>query len=98
MEDEFDMAYRGVIPARLGWAIPKIKKEEDIYSDDDEHATILKTEGARREMEKRMAKRKQQQSVITIVMTLVLGIRKMRAELRRRVDAWKELVTSFATI
>ena len=44
-------------------------------------------------MEKRIAKRTQQPSVITIVMTLVLRQKKMRAELRRRVDAWKELVT-----
>ena len=26
MEDEFDRAYRGIIPAPLGWAIQNIKK------------------------------------------------------------------------
>ena len=25
MEDEFDLAYRAIVPARLGWAIMKIK-------------------------------------------------------------------------
>ena len=30
--------------------------------------------------------------MITIVITLALGLRKIRAELRRRVNAWKELI------
>ena len=33
MEDEFDMAYRAVIPAPLGRAIMKINEKDNRYSD-----------------------------------------------------------------
>ena len=50
MEDKFDMAYRAIVPAPLGWAIMKINKDEDTYSDDEEYATILETDGASQEL------------------------------------------------
>ena len=92
MEDEFDMAYRAIVPAPLERAIMKINKDEDAYSDDAEHATILETDGATHKIEKRTNKLKKQKPVITVVMILALGLRKMRAELRRRVIAWTELM------
>ena len=54
---------------------------------------MLETNGAAREIEKRTNKWKKQQPIITVAMTLALGLRTMRAELRRRVEAWKELTT-----
>ena len=54
---------------------------------------MIETENAARETERSTNKWKQQQPVITVVTTLALGLRKMRAELRRRLEACKELAT-----
>ena len=51
--DEFDMAYRAMVTAPLGWAIMKINKDEDTYADEGEYATILKTYNATRQTEKK---------------------------------------------
>ena len=73
----------------------RINQLEETCSDNEEYTTILESDDATRETEKRTNKWKKQLPVITIVVTLALGLRKMRAELRRRVNAWKELM-SFA--
>ena len=72
MEDDFGLAYRAIVPAPLGWAIMKTNELEDTYSDNEEYATILETDDATRETERRTNKWKKQLLVITIVMTLAL--------------------------
>ena len=93
MEDEFDLAYRAIVPAPLGWAIMKTNELEDTHSDNEEYATILETDDATSETQKGTNKLKKQLPLITIAMTLALGLRKMRPELRRRANAWKELMS-----
>ena len=78
MEDEFDMAYRAIVPAPSGWAIMKINKDEDTYSDDEDFATILETDGANHEIEKSNSRWKKQ-PVLAVVITLALGLGKFRA-------------------
>ena len=53
----------------------------------------METDGANHEIERRTSKWKKQQPVMSVVMTLALGLRKRRSELRRRVEAWKELTS-----
>ena len=69
---------------------PKHRYEEDaIYLEREGYATSMETTNAAGETETRAAKWKQQ-PVMTIVITFAPGLRKMRAELIRRMDAWKE--------
>ena len=76
MEDEFDMAYKAIMSAPLGWAIMKIKKDEDTYSYNEEYATMLETDGAARDIEHRSSEWKKQQPIITVAVTLALGFKK----------------------
>ena len=61
------------------------------YSDEEEYATTIESDEAAREIGKRNNNWKKQQPVMTVIITLALGLRKLRAELRRRVEAWKDL-------
>ena len=85
------MAYRVVIPAPLSRAIMKINENDDGYSDPEEYAKTIEFDEAAREIGKRNNKWKKQQPVMTVIITLALGLGKLRAELRRRVEAWKDL-------
>ena len=40
MEDEFDLAYRAMVPAPLGWAIMKTNQLEDTCSDNKEFVEL----------------------------------------------------------
>ena len=91
MEDDFDMAYRVVIPAPLGRSIMKVNEKDDRYSDEEEYATTLESDEAAREICKRSSNWKKRHPVMAVIITLPLGLRKLRAEFRRRVEAWKHL-------
>ena len=69
----------------------KVTEKDDSYSDEEEYATTLESDEVAREIGKRSSKWKKQQPVMTVVIILAFGLRKLRAELRRRVEAWKHL-------
>ena len=97
--DAFDLAYICVILAAIGKAIPNIEKEEDAiyFLKGEGYATSMETMNAPGEAETRAAKWKQQR-VMTIVISFAIGLKKMKAELIRRVDAWKEFARIKETV
>ena len=85
------------MPAALGRAIQKTLAENVEYaSDGDEYAIIYDTDRAGQDADKRATLWLAQQPSITITTTLVMGLRRMRAKLRRRIEAWKALATASA--
>ena len=87
-EGPMDLVYRGVMPADFGRAIQTIETENDEASDGEEYANIENTNLAAQGADKRASLWRTQQPSIAITTTLVLGLQRMRTELRRRVDAW----------
>ena len=55
----------------------------------EEEATILESNLIMQESERRARLWKSQKPTTTVVTILALGLRKLRAELRQRIDAWK---------
>ena len=98
LEGPFDLAYRCVLPAPLGYAIHKVEAPPVPEPVVEDVATLLDASLVTKESEDTTALWKSQRPAIVVVTTLALGLRKLRAEVRRRVDAWKTLAGSSAPI
>ena len=94
LEGPFDLAYRCVLPAPLGYAIHKVEAPPVPEPVIEEVATLLDASRVTKESEDTTALWKSQRPAIVVVTTLALGLRKLCAEVRRRVDAWKTLAGS----
>ena len=64
----------------------------------EEVATLLDARCIANEVEGTAALWRFQRPAMTVVTTLALGLRKLRAEVRRRVEAWKTLAGSAAPL
>ena len=82
-----------LLPAALGYAIHKVKYLQTIGESYEEDATILNSTIILQETERRAMLWKSQKPTTMVVTILALGLRKLRAELRRRTDAWKIIAT-----
>ena len=95
LEGPADLAYRGVMPAALGRAIQNVDIEkEDKDPDLEWFATIYDPAQTTQDADRRSTLWRLQQPAIMVFTTLVLGLRWLRAELRRRVKAWKAVATA----
>ena len=85
------------MPAALGRAIQNVYLEkEDKDPDAEDFATTYGPAQAAQDADRRGALWRSQLPAIMVTTTLVLGVRRLRAQLRRRVDAWKALaITSY---
>ena len=88
-EGAFDLAYRAVLPAALGYAIHKMDQPPTCEEPYEEEATIFESNLIMMESERRARLWKAQKPTTMVVTILALGLRKLRAELRQRIDAWK---------
>ena len=84
--------------APLGYAIHKVDAPSIPDPVIEEVATLLDASLVTKESEEVAALWKSQRPAIVVVTTLALGLRKLRAEVRRRVDAWKTLAGSSAPL
>ena len=92
LEDTTNLAYRGVMPAALRRAIQKTHVEnKKNVSDGGEFVTIYDTTQAVQYADERASLWRAQQPRIALTNALVLGLRRMKPEFRRRVDACKSL-------
>ena len=96
MESPLDLAYRCILPAPLGYAIHRMEVPPICEPVSEEFATLLDARGIANEAEGTAALWRSQRPAIMVVTTLALGLRKLRAEVRRRVEAWKTLAGSAA--
>ena len=95
IEGPADLACKGVMPIAFGRAIQQADKdEENVDVDIDDASTIFKLFQAAPEAETRATARRSQQPAITVITTLVLGLKWIRAQIRGRVDAWKSLAAT----
>ena len=78
----------------IGYAIHKMEVPHVSEPTVEEVATLLDPSRLCKEDEDRIALWQKQRPVIMVVTALALGLRKLRAEVRRRVDAWKSLASS----
>ena len=82
-----DLAYRCVMPASLCYAIQKVDPSPCITgSAIEEVAAILYINLAAKEAADRSALSRSQKRTIAVITALPLGLRRMRTEIRRRVD------------
>ena len=86
-ETPMDLAYRCVLPSPLGYAMHRMDVPVVSEPIAEEVATLLDAHRLSREVEDRMARWRSQRTAIMVVTTLALGLRRLRAEVRRRVDA-----------
>ena len=99
VEGTMDLVYRCVMPAPLGNAIHKVDcppRAEETSTEDV--GTILDINLAAKEAEHRSALWRSQKPTIAVITALALGLRRLRAEVRRRVDAWKIMAASAASM
>ena len=96
-EGPMDLAYRCVLPSPLGYAIHKIDIPPEGEPTIEDDATLLDMHRLSKEAEDRLALWRAQRLAIMVVTALALGLRRLRAEVRRRVDAWKILAASAAS-
>ena len=68
-----------------------MENDEEVPEGEEYDTTIYDTNLAAQDTDKRALRWRTQQHSIAITTTLVLGLRRMSAELRRRMDAWKAL-------
>ena len=90
-EGAFDLAYRAVLPAALGYAIHRMDQPRIGVDPTEEEATICDSSLITMESERRSKLWKAQRPTTMVVTILALGLRKLRADLRQRVDAWKNI-------
>ena len=93
-ETAMDLAYRCVLPSSIGYAIHKMEVPLVSEPTVEDVATLLDMRRLCKEDEDRIAIWQKQRPVIMVVTALALGLRRLRAEVRRRVDAWKILASS----
>ena len=96
-ESPMDLAYRCVLPSPIGYAIHKIEVPRVSEPTIEDVATLLDAPCLSKEAEDRIALWRKQRPAIMVVTALALGLRRLRAEVRRRVDAWKILAASAAS-
>ena len=96
-ESPMDLAYRGVLLSPMGHAIHKIEVPRVSEPTIEDVATLLDAPRLSKEAEDRIALWRKQRPAIMVVTALALGLRRLRAEVRRRVDAWKILAASAAS-
>ena len=81
-----DLAYRGIMPAARGRAIRNVDSErEDKDTHLKEFATMFDPAEAAQDAQRREALRRSQLLAITVTTTLVLGLRRLKAELRKAI-------------
>ena len=93
-ETAFDLAYRCVLPAAIGYAIHTVQIPLVCQEAAEDYATIFDSLLICKEQEALASLWKKQKPTILVVTTLALGLRKLRAEVRRRVGAWKILASA----
>ena len=93
-----DLAYRCILLAPLGYAMHKMDLPPCAVETPEDVATIIDIRLAAKEAEERKALWRSQKPTFAVVTALALGLRRLRAEVRRRVDAWKTLAASAASI
>ena len=98
LESPLDLAYRAVLPASLGYAIHRMEVPPGSAPAIEEVASLLDVQRLAKEVEDTTALRRFQRPAIMVVTTLALGSRKLRAEVRRRVNGWKILAGSVASL
>ena len=96
-ESAMDLAYRCVLPSSVGYAIHKMEVPHVSEPTVEEVATLLDPGRLCKEDEDRKVLWQKQRPVIMVVTALALGLRKLRAEVRRRVDAWKVWLRQLAS-
>ena len=92
-----DLAYRCVLPSPIGYAIHKIEVHRVSEPTIEDVATLLDAPRMAKEAEARIALWRKQRPAVMVVTALALGLRRLRAEVRRRVDAWKISAASAAS-
>ena len=97
-ETAMDLAYRCVLPSPIGYAIHKMEVPRVSEPTVEDVATLLDVRRLSKEDEDRVAMWQRQRPVIMVVTVLAVGFRRLRAEVRRRVDAWKILASSGGAI
>jgi hypothetical protein len=97
-EVPMDLAYRCVMPSPLGYAIHKVDPPPIDEPTIEEVAALLDINLASKDAEDRSALWRAQKPPIAVATALALGLRRLRAEVRRRVDAWKVLAASAASM
>ena len=93
-----DLAYRCVLLSPIGYAIHKIEVPRVSEPAIEDVATLLDAPRLSKEAEDRIALWRKQRLAIMVVTALALGLRRLQAEVRRRVDAWKILAASAASV
>ena len=89
-----DLAYRCVLPSPIGYAIHKMEVPRVSEPTVEDVATLVDVRRLSMEDEDRVTMLQKQRPVIMVVTALALGLRRLREEVRRRVDAWKILASS----
>ena len=79
-----DLAYRCVLPSPLGYAIHKIDIPPEGEPTIEDDATLLDMHRLSKEAEDRLALWRAQRPAIMAVTALALGLRRLRAEVRRQ--------------
>ena len=97
LETAMDLAYRCVLPSPIGYAIHKMEVPRVSEPTIEDVATLVGVRRLSMEDEDRITMWQKQRPVIMVVTALALGLRRLRAEVRRRVDAWKILASSAAS-
>ena len=97
LETAMDLAYRCVLPSPIGYAIHKMEVPRVSEPTIEDVATLVDVRRLSMEDEDRITMWQKQRPVIMVVTALALGLRRLRAEVRRRVDAWKILASSAAS-
>ena len=92
-----DLAYSCVLPSPIGYAIHKIEVPRVSEPTIEDVATFLDAPRMAKEAEDRIALWRKQRPAVMVVTALALGLRRLRAEVRRRVDAWEILAASAAS-
>ena len=87
LETAMDLAYRCVLPSPIGYAIHKMEVPRVSEPTVEDVATLVDVRRLSMEDEDRVTMWQKQRPVITVVTALALGLRRLRAEVRRRVDA-----------
>ena len=97
LEIAMDLAYRCVLPSPIGYAIHKMEVPRVSEPTIEDVATLVDVRRLSMEDEDRITMWQKQRPVIMVVTARALGLRRLRAEVRRRVDAWKILASSVAS-
>ena len=94
LEGPADLAYRGALPRALGKALDSPTGEsvqEGASEEGEEYATMYEVPALEREAAARTRACAKRANAMRVTTSLLLGIRKLRAEYAVRVQAWREL-------